>query len=158
MFRWGDIPHPEVRGVKSYLSNRKQYVSTKKSDSSVSNITLVVPQGSVLGPILFLLYTNSMYRLSNQRRFVHFADDTAVFAIDSDINNVHANVNRELVRVDYWLMANRLSLNVSTTSNMIISIQEDTFDNITIRESILAKVSTVKFIAWWKFHFYWPCK
>ena len=74
----------------------------------MSNITLGVPQGSVLGPVLFLLYINDMHRSSSQMRFVHFADDTTVFASDSDINNVHASVNRELVGVDKWLKTNRL--------------------------------------------------
>ena len=54
-------------------------------------------------------------------RFVHFADDTTVIASDSYFNNVHATVNRELVGVDNWLKANRLSLNVSKTAYMIIS-------------------------------------
>ena len=54
-------------------------------------------------------------------RFVHFADDTTVFASDSDINNVHATVNIELVGVDNWFKTNKLSLNVSKTSYMIIS-------------------------------------
>ena len=71
-------------------------------------------------------------------RVVHFADDTTVFASDSDINCVYATLNRELVGVDNWLKTNRLSLNVSKTSYMIISI--------IIRESILTKVSTVKFL------------
>ena len=52
-------------------------------------------------------------------RFVHFDDDTTFFASDSDITNVHATVNGELVEVDNWLKANRLSLNVSKTSYMI---------------------------------------
>ena len=77
-------------------------------------------------------------------RFVHFADDTTVFASDRDINNVHATVNRELVCVDNWLKANILSLNVSKTSYMIISNQKYAID-IRIRDSILTKVSTVKF-------------
>ena len=57
-------------------------------------------------------------------RFVHFANDTTVFASDSDINNVHATVNRELVGVDNWLKANRLSLNISKISYTIISNQK----------------------------------
>ena len=80
--------HNGVRGVmqhwfESYLSNRKQYISIKNCSCSMSNITLGVPQGSVLGQVLFLLYINDMYRSSNQMSFVHFADDTTAFASDS---------------------------------------------------------------------------
>ena len=78
-------------------------------------------------------------------RFVHFAEDTTVFASDSDINNVHATVNRELLGVDNWLKAKRISLNVSKTSYMIIADQQNVID-IRIRDSILTKFSTVIFL------------
>ena len=72
--------------------------------------------------------------------FVHFADDTTVFASDSDINNIHASVNTELVGVDNWLKADKLSLNVSNDN-----LQPEKALYIKIRETILIKVSTVKF-------------
>ena len=71
--------------------------------------------------------------------FAHFADDTMVFASDSNINKVHASVNRELVGVNNWLKTNKLSLNVSKTLYKIISNQKNALD-IKIRESILTKV------------------
>ena len=77
--------------------------------------------------------------------FVHFADDITVFASDIGINNVHATVNKELVGVHSWLKANRLYLSVSKILYMIISNQKNTID-IRIPDSILTKVSTVKFL------------
>ena len=78
-------------------------------------------------------------------RFVYFTDDTTVFACDSDINNVHASVNRALVGVDKWLKTKRLSLNVSKTIYILFSKPKNALA-IKIRESIITKVSTVKFL------------
>ena len=74
---------------------------------------------------------------SNQMRFVHFADDTRVVASNSDTNNVHSTVNRELVfTAHYWLKINRISLNVSKISYMIICNQKNAF-NVKIEQSLL---------------------
>ena len=74
----------------------------------MSNIAFGAPQGLVWGQVLFLMYINGMQRSSNQMHFVYFADDTTVFASVSNIANVHASVNRELVGVDNLLKTNRL--------------------------------------------------
>ena len=144
------LQHIGIRGVmlswfKSYLSNRKQYVSVKNSCSSMSKITLGVHQESVLGPILFLSYINDMHRSSDQLYFVHFGEDAMVFASDSDINGVHASVNRKLVGVDNSRPTDFLWTIVKLHNNMIISNQKNTLD-IKIQETILTKVSTVKFL------------
>ena len=73
-------------------------------------------------------------------RFVHFADDTTVFASNSDINDVHATVNRELVGVDNCLKADKLSLNTSKTSYMIISNQKIAIE-IRIQDSVLKSLN-----------------
>ena len=83
------LQHNGIKGgmmswFKPYLSNRKQYVSVKNSSSSMSNITLGVLQGSVLGPVLFLLYINDMHRSTDQMFSVHFDDDTTIFALAQD--------------------------------------------------------------------------
>ena len=112
------LQHNGIRGVmlswfKSYSCNTKQYVSVTNSSSSMSNITFCVPHGFVLGQYFF--FSTSMTCIDPQTNcaFFIFADDTTVFSSDSDINNVYASVNREMVVVDNWLKTNRPSLNVS---------------------------------------------
>ena len=138
--------HNCVKGVmQSYLTNRKQYVSIRNCNSSMSNNILGVPQGSVLGPVLFILYINDMYRSSNQMRFVHFADVTTVLHSTVTLTMSKTAVNRELVGVDNWLKANRLSLIISKTLYKIISNEKNAIE-LRIRDSILTKVSTIKFL------------
>ena len=112
----------------------------------MSIITFGVLQGSVsvFGPVLFF-NVNDMHRPSHQTSFVHLPDDTTVFASESDIINVHATVNTELVAVDYWLVTKRLCLTVSKTLYTIISNQKNAFDS-KIRDLVLTKVAIVKFL------------
>jgi hypothetical protein len=75
-----------------------------------------VPQGSVLGPLLFLLNIFDMYKCSSKFEFVFFADDTRIFIEGDNVDELYDTVNEELIHVDRWLRANKLSLNLSKTS------------------------------------------
>lgn len=99
------LEHIGVRGevlrwIASYLSDRKQFVTIYSHSSDFINITMGVPQGSVLSPLLFLIYINDMAKASRLLNFVHFADDTTVFSSGDDVTRLYEDVNRKLVIVD----------------------------------------------------------
>ena len=98
---------------KSYLSNRSQYVQIDGQKSSSSNITCGVPQGSILGPLLFILYINDFNACTKDLKFILFADDSTLYAKDESLSDLAAKTNTELHKVVNWLQVNRLSLNVS---------------------------------------------
>lgn len=132
---------------KSYLSNRKQFVSIKEDISVMCDIKMGVPQGSVLGPLLFLIYINDMSQSSSNLKFIHFADDTTVFASGQNLDEVAEVVNAELTKIDEWLKSNRLSLNVDKTNYMIISnSQSQPSIDLQIRGKSIKKVNNVKFL------------
>jgi len=117
-----------IRGLplewfKSYLYNRVQYVNIAGVSSRGCVVQTGVPQGSVLGPMLFLLYINDMSRSTDKLHYVHFADDTTVFASGSNLENLIDDVNNELRSLTAWLHCNRLSLNLAKTSYMIVTDQ-----------------------------------
>ena len=117
-----------IRGItlkwfKSYLSDRKQIVKFYEYRSSMNTISCGVPQGSVLGPLLFLLYVNDIHRSSTLLSFILFADDTNIFNSYSDINTLITTTNEELKKVAEWLRANKLSLNIKKL-NSLFSRQE----------------------------------
>ena len=110
-----------IRGVAkdwfaSYLSNRRQFVSLFGTDCDYQTVTCGVPQGSVLGPLLFLLYINDMPTCSNILEIHLFADDTNLFLNNPNILNLEIKLNVELEKVSQWLFANKLSLNIEKTS------------------------------------------
>ena len=105
----------------TYLSNRKQYVQYESSHSDLANIKYGVPQGSILGPLLFLIYINDLPKSSKIFSFLMYADDTTLYC---NIDNINPNyrdlvINAELQNINNWLVANKLSLNVSKTKYMI---------------------------------------
>ena len=98
----------------SYLSNRKQYTTINDHTSSLLNITTGVPQGSILGPILLLIYINDICYSSNLK-LLCFADDTTAYQSGPNINNLITDVNAQLEHLYDWLCSNKLSLNVKKT-------------------------------------------
>ena len=121
------LDHYGIRGIplqwfESYLSNRKQYVSVNGHTSEELFVTHGVPQGSVLGPLLFLIYINDPPNVSKCLTFFLFADDTNISYESSDLLSIQKIVNRELHKVRKWLEANRLALNIEKT-NFVLFIQ-----------------------------------
>ena len=112
-----------IRGIvlswlKSYLSNRQQFVSIDNVESSPLNIKCGVPQGSILGPLLFLIYINDIVNSSTVLAFVLFADDTNIVLSHTNLNELIDTLNAELRKVSSWFKCNKLSLNISKTNFM----------------------------------------
>ena len=100
---------------KSYLSNRKQFVSLNGFESSIEDITCGVPQGSTLGPLLFLLYINDFRLCLTDASSGHFADDTFIIYNSKKLKTIETVINYELKQVIKWLRLNKLSLNAGKT-------------------------------------------
>ena len=100
-------------------SNRKQCVTFDNKTTGTRKITCGVPQGSILGPLLFIIYINDLYQASSILNFILFADDTNLFYSNANIKTLYSTVNRELVFINEWFMANKLSLNVKKTKYVL---------------------------------------
>ena len=123
------LSHYGIRGVAhswftSYLSNRKQYVTYNGTSSATRNIIYGVPQGSILGPLLFLIYINDLCDVCKYTTPILFADDTNLFCNGSDLEALETNINQELTKISKWLKTKKISLNVKKTHYMVFSKQE----------------------------------
>ncbi|MEO2220738.1 MAG: reverse transcriptase family protein, partial [Nitrosopumilus sp.] len=104
---------------KSYLSGRRQFVSFNGQSSQLMDINYGVPQGSVLGPLLFLMYVNDLPNVSNILNFYLFADDTNIYYESKSLLALEKTINKELAKLYLWLNVNRLALNVEKTNYII---------------------------------------
>jgi hypothetical protein len=136
--------------MKSYLSNRKQYVSFSDANSRKQIIKCGVPQGSILGPILFLLYINDMATVSKAIFPLLFADDTNVFINGKDIDVLMKNMNIELGKLIVWLQCNRLSLNIKKKHFMIFKSKRKKINRplipLQMNSEYLQEVTYTKFL------------
>ena len=112
------IRGPALSWFKSYLSDRQQFVHINGYDSSMSNIHCGVPQGSILGPLLFLIYINDILNSSSILKFTLFADDTTVLASHKNRDSLIHILNSELTKISSWFKCNKLSLNIGKTNFM----------------------------------------
>jgi len=145
--------HYGIRGlphdlIKSYLENRQQFVTYNKHESPFLPIITGVPQGSVLGPLLFLIYINDISYISNYLSFFLFADDTTILKSGVNLCDMQVKINEELDILDRWLKINKLSINTDKTKFMIFGPKRKRYDDINIKicNRSLDRVSSITFL------------
>jgi hypothetical protein len=143
-----------IRGIslkwfESYLKNRKQYVQFNNKMSEEQTIKCGVPQGSILGPLLFILYMNDFSKASTKCTSLLFADDTNIFMSGKNLNDLIKNMNNEISKIVKWLNINKLSLNIEKTNYMIFrspSKNINKSENIRINNISINEVNHTKFL------------
>lgn len=132
----------------SYLTNRSQCVIYNGCESNHRCIKCGVPQGSILGPLLFLIYINDLPSVSKLFMPILFADDTNLFCTNRNLTTLFDDINRELVNIFAWVNSNKLSLNIDKTNYMLFTPKCTTRPekNIAINGKNILEVDETKFL------------
>ncbi len=131
----------------NYLTDRHQYVEYKHSLSEIKPISTGVPQGSILGPLLFLIYINDLPTVSQMFDMIMYADDTTLYCNINEYITEH-DINTELARIYDWLTSNKLALNVSKTKFMVFHSARKivTYPCLKLNNIEIEKVQTFNFL------------
>ena len=153
------IKSTALQWFKSYLTERQQYVEYQDVCSSTRELETGVPQGSDLGPLLFLIYVNDIHTVSKKLNFILYADDTTLTSplcsfthgAENDACNVSSRINSELLKISDWLTVNKLSLNVEKTKFMIFHnyqrvIANEDIPDLKINDKHIERVSCFNFL------------
>ena len=136
--------------ITNYLTNRKQYVKFESCISNIVPILTGVPQGSILGPLLFIIYLNALVMASRKLNNMMYADGTTPYfnLEDFDYRNLDNEINSEIENINHWLKLNKLSLNADKTKYMIFYTNQTMVPPIalSINRKLIAQVSTFNFL------------
>ena len=103
------------------MPNRKQFIKLNNENTNLEIIRCGIPQGSILGPLLFLIFVNDLQKSTKFLDPIMFADDTNLFYSNKDINNLFKIANEELNEINEWFRANKLSINAGKTKYIFFS-------------------------------------
>jgi hypothetical protein len=119
--------------------------------SSKQVITCGVPQGSILGSLLFIIYTNDITACSNIIKFILFADDTNLFCSNNSLSELESILNGELEHLSMWFKANKLSLNIAKTNYFLFRNKGKPLSSLTIRinGTLISQVNQKKFLGFY---------
>ena len=118
------LEHYGIRGTtnnwfRSFICDRLQFTTINGQNSNQNKITHGVPQGSVLGPLLFIIFINDLHKAVQHSNVHHFADDTNLLLINKSLKKIKKLVNHDLKLITHWLRANKISLNANKTEIVI---------------------------------------
>ena len=147
------LSHYGIRGntynwMKSYLSNRKQYVSTNGENSSLTQIKYGVPQGSILGPLLFIIYINDIPNICKIAKFILYADDANIIITGKDEIEVWEELQKINTALVNWVNSNGLALNLKKTKYMIFTRKREVnlSLNVVINKTKIERKNEARFL------------
>ena len=143
----------QITFFRSYLTNRKQYTLINGEKSDVRTITCGVPQGSVLGPILFLLYVNDIGIACGEEISRLFADDTFLMTYNSNIDTLIKESKDIYSKFFKWCICNKLTVNLTKTNFILFHTKNkyvpDNFQQIEVDSTFIKRVNVVKHLGVW---------
>ena len=146
------IGNVELSWFKSYLTNRKQICCLYNNMSEPEQIICGVPQGSIIGPLLFILYVNDLPTCFSKCSVNIYADDTVFYYGSDDVNTIKHVMQTELVCVYEWLCANKLSLHIGKTNSMLTCSRQkrshlpNTTLNLDLENDTISQVKSINYL------------